>query len=460
MGPCHTIAGRFYHRRAASAKILRRLSGSVAHAKLISMSTLPPASPRRAPWLAYLGLALALLLHASLVISWRGGVWNRFAFDTVATGGRRGWDFYALYQAGHNLWQGISIYESDNERLDVVVPWYTPYRYLPPMAATLGVLANALPARRALIVWVTLEEMILLGCAWASWRMGRSAGERLLLAAMWLCFTPFYVETYLGQFSLVQAALLLALLRPWALSALPSRSWRYDLSWAASLLWKQNTALLAPLWLRLRRWRILAVGAVAVLASSAPYFLWDPAGLNAFAGNFKAGTPAPNLGNLGVRQWLYSLLAALWPSLSSGAHARWQAVWVATILGLMLYLTWRRPPHALWLGALWMSGYFLIYHDVWEHHYLFVVPIYVCLVRQSGSRFLILLWALTAIWTPYRWIDPLGVAAYHTPMRWTPLEPRWLDVVYHASKALPTLCLWGWIVVRILRAQEHPERSP
>lgn len=421
------------------------------------MSALPSSRPWRAPRLAHLGLALALVFHASLVISWRGGFWNRYAFDTVATGGRRGWDFYALYQAGHNLLQGASIYESDNERLQVVVPWYTPYRYLPPMAATLGVLANVLSPRRALLVWVTIEELALLGCAWASWKMGRSAGECLLLAAMWLCFTPVYVETYLGQFSLVQTALILALLRPWALSAMPNNPWCYDLAWAASLLWKQNTALLTPVWVRLRRWRTLCVGAVAVVVASAPYFLWDPEGLLAFARNLRAGVPAPNLGNLGVRQWLYSALSALQPSLSGDVHARWQAVWITAILGLALYLTWRCPPQPLWLGALWISSYFMVYHDVWEHHYLFIVPVYVCLVRQSRSRFLILLWALTALWTPYRWVDPLGMAAHHMPMRWTPLEPRWLDVAYHASKALPSLGLWGWIALRLLRSSAQSE---
>jgi hypothetical protein len=422
------------------------------------MSVSSPSGPQRARFAACLGLALALALHASFVISWRGGAWNRFAFDTVATGGRRGWDFYALYQAGHNLLSGVSIYESDNERLEVVAPWYTPYRYLPPMAYTLGVLANALPAKPALIVWMTAEELVLLGCWWISWRMGRSPKESLLLAAMWLCFTPFYVETYLGQFSLVQAALIFTLLRPWVLSPEPKVAWRHDLAWAASLLWKQNTALLAPVWLRLRHWRKLAVGVGAVLVCSAPYFVWDPSGLSAFAGNLRAGAPAANLGNLGGRQWLYSILSALWPTLSGRAHAGWQFAWVATILGVTLYLTLSRPPNALWLGALWITSYFAIYHDVWEHHYLFIVPVYVCLYRSVSSRWLILLWALTAIWTPYRLIDPLGIATYHAPMRWTPLEPRWLDVAYHASKALPTLGLWGWITARILRTSAHAEQ--
>jgi hypothetical protein len=83
------------------------------------------------------------------------------------------------------------------------------------------------------------------------------------------------------------------------------------------------------------------------------------------------------------------------------------------------------------------------------------------LYRRSRSRGLLGLYALIAVWTPYVFIDPQGLAAYHAPLRWTPLEPRALDVLYHASKALPALLLWGYIIwlIRQSRSERGVEKA-
>jgi hypothetical protein len=99
----------------------------------------------------------------------------------------------------------------------------------------------------------------------------------------------------------------------------------------------------------------------------------------------------------------------------------------------------------------------LIYHHVWEHHYVMLLPVYVMLFRRSGSRTILILYALVAVWTCYVLVDPRGVAAIHAPMRWTPLEPRVLDVWYHACKAVPVLGLWAYIVRSIWRQRATRE---
>jgi len=225
-----------------------------------------------------------------------------------------------------------------------------------------------------------------------------------------------------------------------------------------SLLWKQNTGLLAPLFLRQRRWRLLAVAALAVAVTSLPYFLAQPGSLGAFLGNLSSGAPAPNLGNLGVRQFLYSLASALAPGLSPDAHLWLQRAWVVLVIavGLGLTLRDRRPPTLLHL-CLWTTSYLLIYHHVWEHHYIMALPALVMLYRRDGSPWILGLWALLAVWTPYIAIDPGGMAAYHAPMRWTPLAPPIVDVLYHGSKALPALALWGYVVAAILRQRPEAE---
>ncbi|NLD73122.1 MAG: DUF2029 domain-containing protein [Chloroflexi bacterium] len=413
-----------------------------------------PSLRRLRTWQAAI-LVLAVLVHLSLLVSWRTGLWNRFTFDSVATGGWRGWDFFALYQAGRNVLDGVSAYESDNERIGVVVPRYTPFRYLPISAYTVGVALNAVSPLWAFRMWVGFEEVLLLGCAYLSWRRARDATGAVLAAAMWLAFTPYYLEIYLGQFSVVQAALVYLALVAWGDRR---RDAAAGAPWIASVLWKQNTALLAPVFLRLGRWKTLLAAGLAVAITSAPYFLLYPEALGAFLGNFRADAPGAMLGNLGVRQWLYAAASALAPGLSVAGHEALQAAWMALVVGAALYLTFRRRADAVLLACLWMTTYFLVYHHVWEHHYVMALPVLVTLYRRARSPLTLAIWALLAVWTPYVLIDPAGLAFYHAPMRWTPLDPPLLDVAYHAVKALPILALWGqvawWIVRRPAQAEE------
>ncbi|MGC9360333.1 MAG: glycosyltransferase family 87 protein [Anaerolineae bacterium] len=394
-------------------------------------------------------LLVALLFHLSLLISWRAGFWNRFTFDSAATQGWRGWDFFAIYQAGHNVLTGASIYKSDNDAIDVVVPRYTPYRYLPFPAYTLGVVLNAVPPLWAFRLWTVLIVLVWWACAWLSYGMGRDPWERAILASMWLLFSPFYLEIYLGQFSAIQGALVLLMLL--AVSRrLPG--WVLDASWAASLIWKQNTALLAPVLLRDRKWHALLVGAGAVLVTSVPYFLWYPGSIRQFGSNLVSGVPSHQLGNLGVRQLLYSITSAVWPSLPADAHSSIQSAWVimVVVVGLVVTFVGSRWDPALGM-CFWFTTYFVVYHHVWEHHYVMLLPVLVILYHRYRSPWLLLAYGLVALWTPYALIDPVGMAAYHAPMRWTPLDPPVLDVLYHASKAAPALGLWigqAWMLGR------------
>jgi len=482
-------------------------------------------------WAARGLAALAIAFHLSLLLSWRLGFWNAFTFDSTATRGERGWDFFALYQAGHNVLTGVSAYESDNEAIEVVAPRYTPFRYLPISAYTLGIALNALPPLWAFRLWVALTEGALLACAALSWRLAPDRRRGAVMAAMWLCFTPYYLELYLGQFNVIQAGLVLTMLaaaEPLTPTLSPgagrgsvgqpcpryagrrmqqggasagtakgapltptlspragrgsvgqpssrcaegriqqgglwSSTGRSDkvlgVAWVLSLLWKQNTGLHAPVLVRQHRWRLLVVASLVVMATSLPYFAAQPGSLSAFLGNLASGTPAPNLGNLGVRQFLYSLASALAPGLSPEGHLWLQRGWVLAVVTVGLVLTFcDRHPSTLLHLCLWTSTYFLVYHHVWEHHYLLALPVLVMLYRRQASPWVLGLWALLAVWTPYVFVDPQGIAAIHAPMRWTPLEPPIVDVLYHASKAVPALGLWAYIVAAMLRRTPEGDR--
>jgi hypothetical protein len=109
-----------------------------------------------------------------------------------------------------------------------------------------------------------------------------------------------------------------------------------------------------------------------------------------------------------------------------------------------------------------MTAYFLIYHHVWEHHYVMLLPVLVALLMQEQARgpgkgaLLWMLYALLALPTPFYAIDPQGQVAFLAAMRITPIRPLWQDLWYHGSKALPALVLWGrlaWDIFRPILSQ-------
>ncbi|MHB9032810.1 MAG: glycosyltransferase family 87 protein, partial [Anaerolineae bacterium] len=249
-------------------------------------------------------LVVAVLFHISLLVSWRTGLWNRFTFDSTATRGQKGWDFYALYQAGHNALHGLSLYETSSDKLDLVVPVRTPYRYLPMPGLTIGILLNLAPPIAAFWVWAVILELVLLYCCWRSWRLASTAREGLFLVLFWLLFTPYYLEIYLGQFTLIQAGLIFMLLT-WPQNKLKELG--FDLVWLASILWKQFTAIFLPVWVILRRWRGILVTGAGLVVLTLPYFLVYPGSWSTFLKNTRI-VPGTQMGNLGALQLVYAVI--------------------------------------------------------------------------------------------------------------------------------------------------------
>ncbi len=393
-------------------------------------------------------LGCAIAFHLCMLASWRLGFFNPFFFDSVATGGWRGWDFFALYQAGHNFLQGDSVYQSDGDKIDVVVPRWTPFRYLPPSAYTVGVLLNLLPALPAFRAWVIFTELLLLFNVALTWRLVADRDLFARLAAMWLCFTPFYLEIYLGQFSMVQATLVfVAAVCLWQ----GSPNSLFDSAWIASVLWKVNTALFLPLMVRLRRWRaiVLLIGLVAI--TTVPYFVFFPDGLPAFLFNFNARADTHQLGNLGFMQLVFETLAGLFPGWPVQRIVLIQRALMLLFLGFSAALTFLdRRLDAVDHLCLWTTTFFLVFHQIWEHHYVMLLPVFVVLYLRTRSRTVLALYLLVAFFTPFYFLGlPRAVATDFT-LRWTPLQPLWKGLLYHATKPVAALVLYVYLARRIV----------
>ena len=73
-----------------------------------------------------------------------------------------------------------------------------------------------------------LKLALLLTCIAMTWRTEQDPDKRARLVALWLLYTPFYLELYMGQFSFVQAALVFVMLR---LAQREQAGWPFDLAW-------------------------------------------------------------------------------------------------------------------------------------------------------------------------------------------------------------------------------------
>ncbi len=450
-------------------------------------------------WPSRLLLALAALIHVGMLIGWR---WQMplvpYFFDSTVLSGGRGLDFYSIYQAGYNARHGVDIYEGDPAKVQVVVPYFTPYRYLPIVAYTVGLLLSLFSSLTAYKIWVVVIELTLLVCVFLTYRRVRDPNLFARLAFMWLCFTPFYLELFMGQFSLVQGALIFGMLltAESAESAEKKRekerkrkeeegtlrgkkeefsansalsAVKLDLFWITSVLWKINTIIFIPVFVRLRRFRAILLLIIIVAITTIPYFLIFPAhGRDFVMNNFGNGVTGHELGNLGFRQFIFECLAAL--NASPALQHFIQPALISIIIGLALALTFFIPPSTFHfppsreafiihakrssLLSLWLLVFFLVSPQIWEHHYVMLLPVIVNLYRQKPNWFVGLIWLALALPTPFGFIGLQPVIAANHDLRAFPLEPVWQPLLQHASKALPTLMLFIYV------AQKSVTRDP
>lgn len=403
-----------------------------------------------------------------MLIGWR---WQLplvpYFFDATVLSGGRGLDFYAIYQAGSNARRGLDIYEGDPARVPVAVPYFTPYRYLPVVAYTAGVALSMLSPLAAYKLWVVVIELALLACVVGTWRLTRHDLDLFArLAAMWLAFSPYYLELFMGQFSMVQAALVWGLFvvllsAPSTADALtsPRRRLVLDSLWVMSVLWKITTVLFAPVLARLGRWRPMLAAAGLGLVLTVPYFLVFPAHLGDFVRNNLGGRVAGHeLGNLGFRQLVYQAL-----SIADASPAVQQATQMAVVLAVLSVALWAtfRPRRIDVIAALslWLAVFFLASPQVWEHHYVMALPALVGLYLTRRSRWVVVAWLLLALPTPFGFIGLQPTIAANHDLRAFALEPAWQPLAQHASKALPAVVLFVCAAAWTYRGEDFDESN-
>ncbi len=378
----------------------------------------------------YLIVVIALSIHICFLVSLGSGFLDRLFFDTTTY--PRAGDFLGVYQSGTKAVAGKSIYDGMVNR------------YLPAVSYLLVAPLTILNPTTAYWFWVTLLEALVFLSIALSYRLASSAEDFFLSSAMWLSFSPLYIDLYMGQFSWLMAALLFLT----SYGFLRRRELLFSMSWITSVLLKVITILFVPFFLKIGRRRLVILCVSILVATSLPYFLLFRDDIPRYAINFspEAGL---YLGSLGFQSLLATIAVRL-PFLSSKlgiTHEIWGhqvdvnflflAISVAVfVLALRVSLL---SNQRLFLEniSLWVLVYFIIYGKVWEHHYSFLLPILVLLyLRKTLSRKLtVICYLLLAVPTPFLALRYLDVY----PMR----------VVYHSFKVIPVLILFFNLVRRI-----------
>ena len=380
-------------------------------------------------------LVAGLLIHAFFLVALGTDLLRPLFNDASHT--RRGFDFGVFYLAGQALTEGRDIYS---------VSGAFGFRYLPAFALIASLFAHFQPLT-AYLLHLGCTELFLAANLYLTWRWVEEPRRGLALF-MWLAYSPYFLELYMGQVSFWAASLFF-----WLIVSLHSdRKWAAGFCWAGALLVKPNALILAPALLRLRAWRVLVLGLLACLLTSLPYFLLYPASLAVFFAANVHGAPIQgaltHAGNLGLQGGLVSVVAQLagrplaeLTTLADLPLAGRAVIYgsQAAILGAALVATWRSRD-ALPLLALWMCTFFLLYKDVWEHHYVFLLPVLVGLYAHSGSPKFLWIFALIALPTPFIFFDiEPGVYGPIDPERtWGPA----ISIAYRSTKLIPLGCLW------------------
>jgi hypothetical protein len=399
-------------------------------------------------WMSWIFLTISILIHLLFIVSLWTGILNTFFHDTRYIIDQ-GIDFFSFYQAGNNVLNGLDCYVRPDP---LAVPYMFPYRYLSYFAYSFGAVLNQAPPILAYWIWIG----ILIVCVWLAVLRTRSVSKALyrqywegrIAMGMWFLFSPIYIELYLGQVTLIAAILMFFALTTPSLVKGRMGNWTMTSFWTLGALTKLIPFFIAPVLIGAGRVRsVLVAITVFVIGIFAV-----PAGLESLQYFLAFNSPqlfnvTPYDGNHSLKMLLYYLL---------GEPGSDFTLITGLIFGIFFVITIAATLYSrdVWVCAgLFSLVFFFIMFDIWEHHYTFLLPLLVLAwIRgrtEDKSRWVPLILVLMMSLPMFPIIEFLsGAGPGAAPMTW---GPGWL-IVYHASKVVPTLIFYGWLLMMAFRS--------
>ncbi len=174
-----------------------------------------------------------------------------------------GSDFWALYNAGKHWRLGDDIYMQG--------PGFG-FRYHPIFAMTILSYISWLGHQPAFWLWVVINEILFLVSLIIARRMVPDAKKFLICCALLVCFTPYYLEVYMGNASFITAALLLLAVYLFERRT-PLRAY---ITYLASILIKPLGLLFLPYLLLRQKTGTVVLTILIIVGLGLPYFVMHP----------------------------------------------------------------------------------------------------------------------------------------------------------------------------------------
>jgi hypothetical protein len=354
-------------------------------------------------------------------------------FRDTSLGIGPGCDFFQFYRAGEDLRAGRVFFQdygapTPPSRAPYAYNWV---RYPPWLAYAIGLPATLLRPATAYLLWCAVIEL-----AWATalvllWRRCTSSAVRTVLLALFLIWSPHYVELFMGQTSTIMGTMLLLL----TIAAVDGRR-GVEAGWlTATMAFKYQTAWLAPVYLRLRRIGPYLIAVAVAVLLSAPYFIRHPDAWTVFN---RWTFPQTNdqilyQGNFG----LAALFAHITGNYSLGLY---RILSVTLIVAAAVRSLATRTVDPLRGITLWILTMFFTQIAAYEHHYNLLLPILALGFLQVRSWLYLAALFLLAVPTPYYWFSSVMTG-------YTPLDPR-ACAVTAAFKVVPLIAIYAELLWR------------
>ncbi len=336
-------------------------------------------------------LVAAIVIHVMYIVALPTGIFTKMSHDTNLFW-KVGVDFFATYEAGWDFLHCRNIYHHEEKAEDLFTslstgeqraPYYTPYRYLPHYAATVGVVLNLFPPAAAYIIWIFFNELLLLINIEITRRLTDKARRFCWSIALWLAPFTLYVEYWMGQFSFFMASLLF-----WTIIAFMKKQRAFATAfWTASTVLKLFTLDYVVLFFRKRWIRDIFICLGILLIPSIIYFVAFPTGYQIFITSIKTGMESSGegfyIGNFSVQTSLRVLLHILGISgieISFGESSLQIQGVVIVVFSLLLGIytlikTLSHKADSLGSFVLLSLLLFFVVRDIWEHHYVMLIPL-------------------------------------------------------------------------------------
>jgi hypothetical protein len=361
---------------------------------------------RKAPRIWKILFLLGIGCHLAFVSNLVFGFLTPFSHDMTLFRPHQGIDFKAVYASGLYARGGMNLYrEGPVDGIE-----HTVFRYTPVVAFFPGIPFSLIPnIGVAYGIWVFINEIFLIINLFLTIHFCEKEERIIPSLLLWMFFFPYAVEVYMGQFSFVTGSLIF-----WSALALwKKRGNLAVIFWIPAILLKIFPLLFIPVfWKRASPGKTLsALGAVLLL--TIPYFMFHPYDFNDFLRlNLPLGKPAltqPYYGNQGLYHFALAFRQNM-PEIPASFVVLFIRCAGMICLCFFLYFCLKGRRSILLLFSLGASLFFILSLEVWEHHYVLILPFFAlyCLSQQRTGPFFFAAFILCAIPTLYILVNPSG----------------------------------------------------